>query len=99
MERRDPEFDRKMREVLHVYKQMELIRQMGEDAPPLTVVSYDEKPGIQAISGTSPDLPSIQGKHSCFTRDYGYKRHRTLSLLAGIDLLDGQVHGMVADRH
>lgn len=99
VERRDPQFDRKMSEVLHVYKQVELIKQMGEDAPPLTVVSYDEKPGIQAISGTGPDLPPVPGKYSCFTRDYEYKRHGTLSFLAGIDLLDGQVHGMVADRH
>jgi transposase len=99
VERRDPQFDRKMREVLHVYKQVELIKQMGKDAPPLTVVSYDEKPGIQAISGTGPDLPPVPGNYSCFTRDYEYKRHGTLSFLAGIDLLDGQVHGMVADRH
>ncbi|MGD9163075.1 MAG: helix-turn-helix domain-containing protein, partial [Desulfobacteraceae bacterium] len=49
LERRDPDFDRKMTQVLHVYKQVELIKQMGKKAPPITVVSYDEKPGIQAI--------------------------------------------------
>ncbi len=99
LERRDPDFDRKMTQVLHVYKQVELIKQMGEDAPPVTVVSYDEKPGIQAISSVAPDLPPISGKYSCIARDYEYKRHGTLSLLAGIDLLNGQVHGIVADRH
>lgn len=99
VERRDPEFDRKMTQVLHVYKQVELIKQTGEDAPPVTVLSYDEKPGIQAISSTAIDLPPVPGKYSCFVRDYEYKRHGTVSLLAGIDLLNGQVHGIVADRH
>lgn len=99
LERRDPDFARKMTQVLHVYKQVELIKQMGEDAPQVTVVSYDEKPGIQAISSVAPDLPPVPGKYSCIARDYEYKRHGTLSLLAGIDLLNGQVHGMVADRH
>ncbi|MFC1864063.1 IS630 family transposase [Thermodesulfobacteriota bacterium] len=99
LERRDPDFDHKMIQVLHVYKQVELIKQMGEDAPPITVVSYDEKPGIQAIASVAPDLPPIPGKYSCIARDYEYKRHGTVSLLAGIDLLSGQVHGMVTDRH
>ncbi len=99
VERRDPEFDRKMTQVLHVYKQVELIKQTGEDAPPVTVLSYDEKPGIQAISSTATDRPPVPGKYSCFVRDYEYKRHGTVSLLAGIDLLNGQVHGIVADRH
>jgi transposase len=99
LERRDPDFARKMTQVLHVYKQVELIKQMGEDAPQVTVVSYDEKPGIQAISSVARDLPPVPGKYSCIARDYEYKRHGTLSLLAGIDLLNGQVHGMVADRH
>ena len=99
LERRDPDFDRKMTQVLHVYKQVEVIKQVGEDAPPVAVVSYDEKPGIQAISTIAPDLPPVPGKYPCIARDYEYKRHGTVSLLAGIDLLNGQVHGMVADRH
>jgi transposase len=99
LERRDPDFDRKMTQVLHVYKQVELIKKMGEDAPPITVVSYDEKPGIQAIASVAPDLPPVPGKYSCIARDYEYKRHGTVSLLAGIDLLSGQVHGLVTDRH
>jgi transposase len=99
LERRDPDFDRKMIQVLHVYKQVELIRHRGEDAPPVTVVSYDEKPGIQAISDVAPDRSPVPGTYSCIARDYEYKRHGTVSLLAGIDLVTGQVHGMVADRH
>jgi len=99
LERRDPDFDRKMTQILHVYKEVELIKQMGEDVPPLTVVSYDEKPGIQAIANKAPDLLPVPGKFSCIARDHEYKRHGTVSLLAGIDLFSGQVHGMVADRH
>src|SRR6202034_2501286 len=39
------------------------------------------------------------GVHATFARDHEYKRHGTLSLLAGIDLLTGQVHALVRDRH
>jgi transposase len=99
LEKRDPEFESKMTQVLHVYKQVELIKEMDGDPPPVTIISYDEKTGIQAISNVAPELPPVPGKYSCFARDYEYKRHGTVSLLGGIDLLNGQVHGMVADRH
>lgn len=99
VERRDPDFDHKMAQVLHVYKQLEFIKEQGDNSSPVTINSNDEKPGIQAISDTSPDLPPVPGKYSCFSRDYEYKRHGTVSFLAGIDLLDGRVHGMVTDRH
>ena len=60
---------------------------------------YDEKPGIQAIATTAPDLPPVPGRHASFARDHEYKRHGTLSLLAGIDLLTGKVHALVRERH
>jgi transposase len=66
---------------------------------PIAIVSYDEKPGIQAIATTAPDLPPKPGVHATFARDYEYKRHGTVSLLAGIDLLTGKVHALVKDRH
>ena len=65
-----------MAQVLVLYKLVELARRR-EDSPegPLTVfVSYDEKPGIQAIGGVAPDLPPEPGKHSCTGRDYEYQR-------------------------
>ena len=74
-------------------------RRWSRSAPNVAFVSYDEKPGIQAISNTAPDLPPVAGKHDCVARDHEYKRHGTLSLLAGIDLLTGQVHACVEDRH
>ena len=98
IERRDPDFDKKMAQVLHVYKEVELIKQ-NDESPPFAYLSYDEKPGIQAIENTAPDLPPIPGKYPNIARDFEYKRHGTVSLLAGIDLVTGQVQGMVADRH
>ena len=67
--------------------------------PNVAFISYDEKPGIQAIANTAPDLPPVADQHPCVARDHEYKRHGTLSLLAGIDLLTGQVHACVENRH
>ncbi|MGH9629632.1 MAG: transposase [Bryobacteraceae bacterium] len=65
----------------------------------MAVLSYDEKPGIQAIENTAPDLRPLPGKHSAIGRDHEYVRHGTLSLLAGIDLLSGEVLSLVRQRH
>jgi transposase len=98
LERRDPDFAPKMAEVLCVYRQVKLLKKKPpSDA--VAIVSYDEKPGVQAISSTAPDLPPEPGRHQTFARDYEYKRHGTISLLAGIDLLTGKVHALVKDRH
>jgi len=104
LERRDPQFKQKMAEVLCVYREVRLIKataaaakQKPSDA--VAIVSYDEKPGIQALATTAPDLPPEPGKHATFARDHEYKRYGTVSLLAGIDLLTGHVHALVKDRH
>ena len=99
LERRDPEFEAKMIQVLHVYKEVEVWRKAGLPPAVVAVLSYDEKPGIQAISNTAPDLPPVPGQHTTVGRDHEYKRHGTVSLLAGIDLLSGEVLGVVRDRH
>ena len=99
LERRDPAFEAKMIEVLHVYKDVEVWRKTGLPAQVVGVLSYDEKPGIQAIGNTAPDLPPVPGRHPGLGRDHEYKRHGTVSLLAGIDLLSGEVLGLVRDRH
>src|SRR5260370_18250252 len=61
VERRDREFERKMIEVLHVYKDVEIVNAglvEGTLKEPSTVtISYDEKPGIQALATTAPDRP------------------------------------------
>ena len=103
-ENRDPEFESKMHQVLYVYKQIEMLfDENGELYIPageqeVHTVSYDEKPGIQAIATTAPDLPP-DSNHGAIKRDYEYKRLGTISLLAAIDLLTGEAIPLVRDTH
>jgi transposase len=103
VERRDPEFEQKMAAILHVYKEVEIINEgmvRGTiQEPGLVTVSYDEKPGIQALATTTPDRPPVPGKHASHLRDYEYKRLGTVSLLAGLDLHTGKVIEVVSDTH
>jgi transposase len=104
LERRDPDFKQKMADVLCVYRQVAILKESAaksktQPADAVAIVSYDEKPGIQAIATTAPDLPPEPFGHATFGRDHEYKRHGTVSLLAGIDLLTGKVHALVKDRH
>jgi transposase len=102
LEHRDAEFEQKMAEVLCVYHEVQVLKKAAKSKKPdksVAIVSYDEKPGIQAIATTAPDLPPVPGTYATFARDHEYKRHGTLSLLAGIDLLTGKVHALVKDRH
>src|SRR5580692_11229957 len=66
LERRDPDFEAIMRKVLIVYQDVALQnakRAADESASGIVTVSVDEKPGVQAIANTSPDLPPVPGKH------------------------------------
>ena len=94
-----------MHNVLLVYKQLSMrfdedgnLIPWEEDGTTIHVLSYDEKPGIQAIATTSNDLLPDE-KHSTVSRDYEYKRLGTLSLLAGIDLQTGEAIPMVSETH
>ena len=108
-ENRDPDFDQKMHNVLLVYKQLSLQfdekGQLVQDDASFTqheqvvhVLSYDEKPGIQAIANTTEDLLPDEN-HKTVSRDYEYKRLGTISLLAGIDLQTGEAIPLVKDKH
>ena len=102
LEKRDPEFDRKMQEVLMVYRDVSIYTEGAvHDARPnpIYTVSVDEKPGVQAIGLTAPDLPPVPGKAVGVGRDYEYVRHGTVSILAGIDLHSGHIFANVEDRH
>jgi transposase len=99
LERRDPEFAPKMAEVLCVYRKVKLLKKRKRASDATAFISYDEKPGVQAISTTAPDLPPDPGIHPTMVRDHEYKRHGTVTLLAGIDLITGKVHALVRDRH
>ena len=105
-ERRDPDFQPKMHNVLLLYKQLSMrFDEDGnlipwEEGQEVHVVSYDEKPGIQAIANTAPDMrpePGVAG--GAVSRDAQYRRLGTLSLLAGIDLLTGEAVPLVSDTH
>jgi transposase len=107
LEQRDPEFEPKMAEILCVYRQVAVMRcqaesgkNQGQDSGgwSLAIVSYDEKPGIQAIATTAPDRPPLPGVSPTVMRDQ-YKRHGTLTLMAGIDRLTGHVHALIKERH
>ena len=104
-ENRDPDFESKMHNVLLVYKQLSLqfdedgnLLPFSEDGQVVHVLSYDEKPGIQAIATTSDDLAPDE-KHKTISRDYEYKRLGTVSLLAGIDLQTGEAIPLVKESH
>jgi transposase len=102
LEQRDPDFAVKMAEVLCIYRQVKILKQVAtanKRKEKVAVISYDEKPGIQAVATTAPDLPPKPGLHAAFAREHEYKRHGTVSLLAGIDLVSGEVHALVRDRH
>ena len=102
-EERDPEFEAKMHDVLFVYKQIEMqFDEQGNLLPfkdvRVNTLSYDEKPGIQAIANTSPDrMPTFANGYR--QRDYEYKRLGTLSLLASIDLLTGEAIPFISETH
>lgn len=104
-ENRDPDFDQKMHNVLLVYKQLSMqfdedgnLLPYFDDGQKVHVLSYDEKPGIQAIANTTEDLPP-DTKHKTISRDYEYKRLGTVSLLAGIDLQTGKAFPLVREKH
>src|SRR5215469_1699767 len=97
-------FDLNRRASPRPYREVKLIKETAAKAKQkpsdaVAIISYDEKPGIQAIASTAPDLPPEPGRHPTFARDHEYKRYGTVSLLAGIDLLTGKVHALVKDRH
>src|ERR1039458_6408651 len=55
LERRDPEFKEKMAEVLCIYREVKILKETAAAAKQkpsdaVAIVSYDEKPGIQAIA-------------------------------------------------
>ena len=58
LERRDAEFEQKMAEVLCVYREVQVLKRAAAKSRKaikrVAIVSYDEKPGIQAIATQHP---------------------------------------------
>ena len=108
LEKKDEQFEAKAKEVLLLYKKIEWITQLAKkyDDPEEEItlvnqevfISYDEKPGIQAVENKHKDRNPKPG-NGFVRRDYEYIRHGTVSLLAGIDLLTGKVHSIVCESH
>jgi transposase len=104
LERRDPEFESKMLEILLIYKQIELMFDENgnivwpDEENKTIAISYDEKPGIQAIANVTDDLQPSEA-YGFVARDSEYKRLGTVSLLAGIDLQTGEVIPRISDTH
>ena len=83
LERRDPDFMAKLREILLVYREVDLQNGNGRGLiPKIVTLAVDEKPGVQAIA-----------KHATVARDHEYKRLGTCSILAALDLHSGHVVG------
>jgi transposase len=101
LEKKDSEFDIKMAQVLCVYKEVEMFKNTKDDKSKIktAILSYDEKPGIQAIGNIAADLRPVPQLYSKWARDYEYRRYGTLSLLASIDLLTGDVYAEVHEKH
>ncbi len=104
LERRDPEFESKMLEILLIYKQIELMFDENgnivwpDEENKTVTISCDEKPGIQAIANVTDDLQPSEA-YGFVARDSEYKRLGTVSLLAGIDLQTGEVMARISDTH
>ena len=95
--RRDENFEEKMRDILILYKKIAIEIETDQHDGTITV-SYDEKPGMQAISNVDEGLPPRRGA-GFVARDYEYKRKGTVSLLAGLNLVDGHVTHIIRDSH
>ena len=50
--------------VLCVYREVKLLKRRTQSADTVAIVSYDEKPGVQAIGVTAPTEPD--GRHRAF---------------------------------
>ena len=84
----DPLFVEKVRDIVGLYLN-----------PPdhALVLCVDEKPQIQAATGTAPVLPMRPGQPERHTHDY--VRHGTRDLFAALDVKAGTVVGEVHARH
>src|SRR5262249_5119264 len=79
LEKRDAEFEPKMAELLCVDRRVAMLRAQAtegdsqspesSDAGSLGIISYDEKPGIQAIGTTAADRPSLPDTSPTVMRD------------------------------
>ena len=84
----DPLFVEKVRDIVGLYLN-----------PPdrAVVLSFDEKPQIQALERAQPILPMDFGQPE--RQSHNYLRHGTLDLFAALDVATGKVIGRTKKRH
>lgn len=101
LERRDPDFESKMKDILVVYNEINTWNEKSDNvqSPSIVTVSLDEKPGVQAIQNIAPDILPNPEKNSRIMREHQYKRLGTVSILAALDLNDGHIIAQVHDHH
>ena len=99
LERRDPAFDERLAAVVEVYRAAQQLQDVAPERHRVAILSYDEKPGLQAIAPTAPDRPPQRGRHPTVQRDHEYKRLGTVTLSAAVDLVSGVVHHALTQRH
>ena len=102
LEKRDPHVDAKMAAVLMVYHDVNLYRTDAHHdgrPSPIYTVSVDEKPSVQALGLTAPNLAPVPGKYPSVSRDHEYVRHGTLAIMAALDLHTGELIVNVEPRH
>lgn len=86
----DEAFTPKCQDICTTYAQAPTRAEQGE-----RTVSIDEMTGIQALERAAPTLPMQPGHvERC---EFEYLRHGTQALIAGFDVVSGQVFGSVGD--
>lgn len=97
----DPAFDQKCSEINAVYQAAAAVAEAGG-----RTVSIDEMTGIQALERIAPTLPMTaatvdqDGKIQpgrIERREFEYRRHGTLTLMAAFDVATGQVIGQLGE--
>lgn len=87
---RDEAFEDKGQDVCETYA-----RAAGRAVQGEVTISIDEMTGIQALERIAPSQPMRPGRPE--RREYEYRRHGPQVLIAGLDVVTGQVQGWVGE--
>ena len=89
--KRNEEFDSRCQDVCQTYQLAP-----HRDIEGVHTVSVDEMTGIQALERIAPMIPMKPGQVE--RHEVEYKRHGTQSLIAGFDVVSGEVFGQLGPR-
>ncbi len=100
-DKRSLEYGGRVANVFAVFKDIELLHETGSEmsiGQVRTAYRRAEGSDIQIDADITADLVPEPNSHPCWFQNYERERVGTVSLLAGIDLYDGRVIGMVRDK-